>query len=288
VVIAIIAILAAMLLPALGKAKVRAQGIQCMNGSRQLALAMNMYTLDFADMFPPNPDDANTVLGHNWCAGNVSGGMAGGGASAATFDPDILKDPTLCLVAPYIAGNVGIFSCPADSRMGTYQGKDTNRKGTTVRAARSVSMSQSVGTVCMAFTRSHSHTGAPNQPTPGGQLQSGNSHDNPWATFGRTRDFTRISPAQVILTLDENPWSINDAAFAICANPPQWVDYPSSAHNNAAGFSFCDGHTEMHKWKGSLVALKTSATTQRIGPNMTGDMTDWIWLSTHATVKVGP
>ena len=55
VVIAIIAILAAMLLPALGKAKVRAQGIQCMNGSRQLALAMNMYTLDFADMFPPQP-----------------------------------------------------------------------------------------------------------------------------------------------------------------------------------------------------------------------------------------
>ena len=49
VVIAIIAILAAMLLPALGKAKLKAQGIQCMSNHKQLALAWRMYTEDNRD-----------------------------------------------------------------------------------------------------------------------------------------------------------------------------------------------------------------------------------------------
>ena len=65
VVIAIIAILAGLLLPALAKAKTKAQGILCMNNGRQMVLAINLYTLDNTDFFPPNPDDGNVVTGHN-------------------------------------------------------------------------------------------------------------------------------------------------------------------------------------------------------------------------------
>src|ERR1017187_3448296 len=77
VVIAIIGILAALLLPALAKAKARAFGVYCMNNSKQLATAVHLYALDYGDWFPPNPDDGITFPGFNWCAGQVPGGLPG-------------------------------------------------------------------------------------------------------------------------------------------------------------------------------------------------------------------
>src|SRR5215475_7530480 len=108
VVIAIIAILAAMLLPALAKAKTKTQGIYCMNNTHQLMLAMFQYTQDFTDFFPPNYDDGNTTPYYNWVGGQA--GINGGNE----YDPNILKDPTRSLLAPYQGGNVAMYRCPAD------------------------------------------------------------------------------------------------------------------------------------------------------------------------------
>src|SRR6266852_4578019 len=138
VVIAIIAILAAMLLPVLSKAKAKAQQIFCVNNEKQLALAFHQYTSDHHELYPPNPDDGNTIQGHNWCAGDVSLGMPGypPPPKAHTFDADILRDPQYTLIAPYVAQNTAIFKCPADPRSGLYDGSNPTMFGKTVPAAR--------------------------------------------------------------------------------------------------------------------------------------------------------
>src|SRR5438046_1862781 len=66
VVIAIIAILASMLLPALGKAKVKALGLKCMGNAKQLQLAWNLYSGDFNDKIVPNTFDNSSWIDNAW------------------------------------------------------------------------------------------------------------------------------------------------------------------------------------------------------------------------------
>src|SRR2546426_11859287 len=99
VVIAIIAILASMLLPALAKAKTKAQGIFCMNNTKQLILSWHLYAGDYNDFLPPNPDDGNTTPYHNWCPGEV---YIGG---PHEFNPDTLDDPTRNMPVPSAANH---------------------------------------------------------------------------------------------------------------------------------------------------------------------------------------
>jgi prepilin-type N-terminal cleavage/methylation domain-containing protein len=168
VVIAIIAILAALLLPALSKAKARAQAVTCMNNAKQMALAVMSYTGDCNDLFPPDPDGtANAPSGHRWVSGNVGGGYPGKTPGPDTFNPDVLKDPDKSVIAPYVSKNTEIFRCPGDFRTGTYQGSDPALQGAIVRAARSVSMNQGVGTICAGFRDGGAHSSAPRYPVNG-------------------------------------------------------------------------------------------------------------------------
>ena len=296
VVIAIIAILAALLLPALARAKQKAQAVTCMNNAKQLALAVNMYTLDYSDLYPPNPDDATLMPGYNWCAGNVGGGMPGDPAMHDTFYPDPLRDPLKTLISPYVAGNVGIFRCPADTRQGPYptDGVNVTMRGRTVPAARSVSMNQGVGTVDPEFSQTgvtDDHRGVPTLPTSGPWLtgtHGGNKHNNPWATFAKSSDFIRVSASQIFLMVDESPWSINDGGLAVSAGIPKWIDFPSTLHGNGCGLSFCDGHAELHKWKGNSLVLTAPAPPGNPGRSVPANDLDWNWLWTHATVRMVP
>src|SRR5581483_5749671 len=70
VVIAIIAILAALLLPALGRAKAKAQGIYCINNLKQVQLAVFMYTGDNGDKFPENP--GSTITSNSRVTGDLT------------------------------------------------------------------------------------------------------------------------------------------------------------------------------------------------------------------------
>jgi prepilin-type N-terminal cleavage/methylation domain-containing protein/prepilin-type processing-associated H-X9-DG protein len=290
VVIAIIAILAAMLLPALSKAKAKAQQITCVSNGKQLAIAFNTYTMDFNELYPPNPDNGNTTPGYNWCAGNVQYNVG-----PDEFDPDLMRDPTRTLVAPYIANNIAIFRCPADTRIGKYDGgglyPNSPLIGQKVATARSVSMSQAVGTIDPGFAGGGADSGKPILPTNGpwltGSHGANSAANGPYATFGKSSAFRGTSPSQVFLTCDESIYSINDAGLATCANFQNqvFIDYPSTAHNGGCGFSFCDGHAELHQWHGSAIFFSPGG-----GGNHTitsaADKADFAWLANNSSVKV--
>jgi prepilin-type N-terminal cleavage/methylation domain-containing protein/prepilin-type processing-associated H-X9-DG protein len=288
VVIAIIAILAAMLLPALAKAKMKAQRILCMNNENQLIKAMTMYGGDNSDFFPPNPDDGNTVPGHLWVAGEVDGGMPPGATGFAPdmTNPNNLTDPALCLVAPYLGQSPGVFKCPADPRYGLYNGPVAALKGTIIPAVRSVSMNQSVGTICPTFNASGGHAGRPTLPTNGPWLTGShgvNKQGEPYLTFGKMTAFGNAAPSDIFTTVDENPWSINDAGLAVICEVPEAVDFPSDMHANGCGFAFADGHSEVHQWKSSFYHLKADAAEKSAGAAGTLPYADWYYVAWHGS-----
>jgi prepilin-type N-terminal cleavage/methylation domain-containing protein/prepilin-type processing-associated H-X9-DG protein len=280
VVIAIIAILAALLLPALAKAKAKAQGTYCMNNTHQLMLAMIIYTQDYTDFFPPNYDDGNSTPYYNWV-----GGEAGVGG-ANEYDPDILKDPTRSLLVPYQGASVSIYHCPADKRpAGLADGlsaTDPALKGAKIPNARSVSMSQAVGT--------NPYLGG-KVAVAGPWLDGNHSHtlNQTWFTFGKSGDMLRPGPASTFTILDENQYSINDGAFGTVGpqvNPDyHMVDWPGIYHNGACGIAFGDGHSEIHKWKDSRTYLNGEASNV---PTQDGNQDIW-WLSVKTTALIkGP
>jgi prepilin-type N-terminal cleavage/methylation domain-containing protein/prepilin-type processing-associated H-X9-DG protein len=274
VVIAIIAILAGLLLPALGKAKAKAQGIMCMNNGSQMIKSMVMYAGDYTDFLPPNPDDGNTTPGYNWCPGQA--GIGGG----QEFNSDIFKDPARALLFPYLRGNVAVYKCPADHRTGLYQGSDATMRGKRVPNARSFAMSQAVGT--------NPYKSGCRTPVDGPWLDGNHSHtaNSRWLCYGKLGDMTRPGPAMTFMLVDEDPQSINDGGFAtVGPSTPQnyrMIDWPATFHNNACGFAFADGHSEVHRWKDP----RTKVRAGNVSPTSQANNKDILWMAEHASALV--
>jgi len=273
VVIAIIGILSAMLLPVLSRAKQRAQGALCLGNGRQLMTALHMYIADNNDLFPPNPDDGNTVPGYNWCPGDAGIGQAN------EFNSDVLLDPNRSLLVNYLSQNAAIFRCPADRREGTYQGTNPAFIGKTVPAARTFSMSQAVGTVDPGFDQNGSgHSGIPNLPVNGPWLDShhGSYHNNPWRTYGKAANIAAPGPSMLWVFIDEDARYLNDAAFGFGMETPNWVDAPGTYHNRGCGFAFADGHSETHSWLYKGVKERGPVSDSK-------DEQDWEWMAARTS-----
>jgi len=218
-------------------------------------------------LFPPNPDDGNMFPGYNWCAGQAGPGMP------QEFNSDILSDPNLCLVSPYLAQNVTVFRCTLDPRTGQYTGTDPSKRGTIVPCARSISMNGAVGTLPYEGFR----------PVDGPWLDNNHTHrrNKPWRTFGRTTDVIGPTPAQLWVLIEEDPASVNDAAFAVGMNRAQWLDWPGTLHDFGCCVGFADGHTELHKW----TDVRTRVTSGKVSRLEVPGSKDWLWLSQRTSAR---
>ncbi len=231
VVIAIIAILAAMLLPALSKAKAKAHGAMCMSNGRQLMYGWIQYAHDQDDRIVNNFGQAETdaeIAARTW-RNWVNNNMYWTTASQITNLEGIVLAP----FNKYVGGSVKVYKCPADDFLAPLQ----RVRGWTARP-RSYAMNSYFG---------------PYSPTWKG---AGNNH------FPDYRQFLKLSavpnPANLFVTVDEHPDSLNDGYFLNNADRlglTQWGDLPASFHNGACGFSFADGHSEIHKWRSRVTKL---------------------------------
>ena len=252
VVIAIIAILAGMLLPALAKAKAKGNGIMCLNNTKQLMMSWRLYIDDQNGKIPPAYSDNPNY--NSWAYGILDWNTSN------RDNWDVTNTLAKGSIWRYTGMTQKIYKCPAD----TYLTLGANGKP----RLRSNSINSWVGM----------HDGKP--------TWFGNSP--PWRMFLKDSDF--VQPADTWVFLDEHPDSINDAACAVQMAPldaktAQIIDFPASYHNGAAGLSFADGHSEVHRWVGSRIrAAATYTGTMALNVPAGDSLNDVKWWSDNTKI----
>jgi prepilin-type N-terminal cleavage/methylation domain-containing protein/prepilin-type processing-associated H-X9-DG protein len=254
--IAIIAILASLLLPALSRSKESARSILCLNNQKQLYLAWYLYG-DDNNKFPSNWDYGGSVIpgAPNWSAGGMSYETAiqARPLSDAT-NTMILNDPSQTLLAKYLRTHQ-VFKCPADK---SYAIRPTASGGKYPRA-RSYSMNGFIG-------------------------ESTRVTDTRLLRFDKTEDFTHPGAASTFLFVDQHEDSINDGYFFVGNKEGEdfgWADVPANRHNRGTHLVFADGHAEHHRWKDKRTLLPV--TRNLLYGVMQPKNPDVQWLFDHAT-----
>lgn len=239
VVIAVIAILAALLLPSLGRAKAQALSIACMNNLKQLQICSHLYAIDYEDRLPPN----------NYVYDVESGQPAPGFSTNMTWCPGLARyDISTANVESGLLfsynRSVAIYRCPSDkSNVETPQGVRLNLPRT-----RSYNLSQSIN----------------------GYPVSSDLFISP-PSYQKESEINIPSPSGLLTFIDVHEAGILDSLFGVL--PPGWNrlfgmeeiwwDVPADRHNQGCNLSFADGHAERWRWR-------SPKTFQKIGQSISG------------------
>lgn len=221
VVIAVIAILSSLLLPALAKAKAKGQGVVCLNSLRQMGMAWLLYAHDHEDRLAYNlgATEIKQMLARqerfNW-ANSVLNWELDADNTNVTLN-------TEAALGQYSGRNPAVFKCPTDTVLSSIQ----KAAGWTYRT-RTYSMNAMVGDAG-EFTR------------------KGENVNNPaYRQFFKLNELP--SSAEIFVFVEEHPDSINDGYFINRGYSSTWTDLPASYHGGAANLTYADGHAESHRW----------------------------------------
>jgi prepilin-type N-terminal cleavage/methylation domain-containing protein/prepilin-type processing-associated H-X9-DG protein len=280
VVIAIIAILAGMLLPALAKAKAKAQSISCLNNTKQLSLAASLYANDNNDKWPANGNSDNGLVLRNPPAGYIPRvWLEGREGSNLTDEESALGtlSERVSLISRFIKNKTS-FRCPGD--------KTTLRGG-----GKSFPRPKSYGqNIFMGWTPD--------------RITAAIYHAEPNNNFYSFRTAGSVTkPADFFLYGEIHPYSICQPPFGVhpqlLNETPNVFHYPGNFHGQSSTFSFADGHAENHRWGNKLMNTpvrggKTPAETDDgfwhsdhnfPHPNAAQVKNDLVWLARHATER---
>jgi prepilin-type N-terminal cleavage/methylation domain-containing protein len=263
VVIAIIGILAALLLTALTNARLKAQGIECLNNHRQLCLAWRMYVEDNRDNLPFASSTSLSWTGSaidlmTWCTGTMDFDPN----NRSNWDPD--QDITKSPLWPYCGKSLSIWKCPADYSYVTVNNVMKPR-------VRSMGMNLYLGGW-------------------GGTDGGYGCYVSDYKIYRRFNDLNDPGPTKVFVFLDMRQDSIDMGNFAVdmegWPDLPllyQFWDLPGFYHDHACGFSFADGHSETKRWLDSRTMPPLNPNQEIDDIYRSENNVDVAWLQDHAT-----